>query len=184
MIKPKKAEGDILALFMRVLSVLMVFLMIGIMMYLGILNPSKFLPNTCFFGTPLLCRQGEIFANQRGTVQMTVVNNLGASIMVQGATLKTNYTKGCSVSPYICFDNEPDGKCIPGVDQLFDTQSGLNQTWEDGAAKRIVADCGAWALNLPPGEKIKFTLTMVWYPTSSGPTYRQPLTGQLYAEVQ
>jgi hypothetical protein len=187
MMETKKAAGSFVFIYTLILTVLMIFFMVGVMVYLGILNPAKFLPNTCFFGQPMLCRQGGIFVNQRGTIQMTVVNNLGRSIKVQSATLTTNFTKGCSVSPYICFDNVPpggDGKCIPGLDQRFDIQSGLNQTWEDDASKKIIADCGAWALNLPPGEKVKFTLTMEWYPAASDSTYAKPITGQLYAEVQ
>jgi hypothetical protein len=98
----KKAQGALEFLMTYGWAFLVILIMIGALAYFGVLNPTKFLPDRCQFGSQILCKQ-YIVKNCDGTavvasgcnaddptMSLQVTNNFGKNVYLCGATLQTD----------------------------------------------------------------------------------------------
>ncbi|MBN2457678.1 hypothetical protein JXB31_00935 [Candidatus Woesearchaeota archaeon] len=181
--RSRKAQGALEFLMTYGWAFLVILFMIGALAYFGVLNPSRFLPDRCNFGTPFLCKTDQVAvrAQNTDTVLATVINNYGSSIFVYNGTFTTDSAAITGGACLICLDTNSDGSCT-NADQNISTTGGAFE-WEEGKAYTIVTNCPG-AANLGSGSKIKFIFNVNWYPGSSSIAYKQTGGGEIYSAVQ
>jgi len=174
----KKAQGALEFLMTYGWAFLVILIMIGALAYFGILNPTRFLPERCDFGTQVLCKKDQfiVSASNTGTIIASVTNNYGSNINISNVNAIPDVPTTGHCVP--CFDTNGDAQCTAADDNLT---TGI--IWNAGASQSLVIDCSAGA-NYPTGEKIKVPITYDWYSTTAGPSFSKTQSGELYAAVQ
>ena len=136
----KKRKGQAAMEFLMTYgwAILVVLIAIGALAYFGVLNPSRYLPNSCIIGTGFGCEDYKVNAT---TVQLILINGLGEDLTATNVAIS-----GCTVSL------EADG----------------NDAWTDGSTLGgadgiTLAGC----TNGAAGSRFKEDVT-VTYTTSSG----------------
>ena len=177
-----KGQGALEFLMTYGWAFLVILIMIGALAYFGILNPSRFLPDRCDFGTQIQCSrdQFKINSSDADTMYATVTNNLGASIRTHSWTVTTDVV-GLNCNN-VWLDNATDTlPCAsPGC---VDLDASNNYIWKAGQSKRLVVDCTGGA-NLAKGDKVKLVFEYKYYSTSAGSDYTKTGGGEVYAAVQ
>lgn len=79
-------------------AILVVLIAIGALAYFGVLNPSRFLPNSCTVSNQFACETGDFLANSSG-VTVILRNGRGVDTNISNFTIKytdsTGATNGC-----------------------------------------------------------------------------------------
>ena len=77
-------------------AILVVLAAIGALSYFGILNPSRFTPDTCLASAPFSC-PGKPLVTSDGNITLSLVNGQGYSILVNASTMTYSVTMtGCT----------------------------------------------------------------------------------------
>ena len=184
----KKAQGALEFLMTYGWAFLVILIMIGALAYFGVLNPSRFLPDRCDFGTQVLCKENQ-FIIQNGnlavggdnTIIASLTNNVGANIQVYNWSASTDALGGLTCSD-ICFDDDSDNDCTVADTDLEGIAS-PGESWRAGQGKILIMNCGGAEI-LSPGDKIKFIINYKWYASSAGSTFSRDGSGEIYASVQ
>ena len=108
-------------------AILVVLAAIGALSYFGILNPSKFTPDTCLASSGFACPGKPIF-NASG-VAFTIVNGLGYPIVL------SNAAENLSVTPVGTFTGCSWAVCTQGTVNCYGTNS---QPIDDGSGVTVV----------------------------------------------
>ena len=74
----KRAQGALEFLMTYGWAFLVILIMIGALAYFGVLNPTKFLPERCQFGSQMAC--SDFIVHAGGAVTLKLQNNVGNSI--------------------------------------------------------------------------------------------------------
>jgi len=200
----KKAQGALEFLMTYGWAFLVILIMIGALAYFGILNPSKFLPDRCQFGSQVSCRQFVINSDDGTTgptMALEVTNNFGRSVYVYSPTLTTDDQNLGTTNAEITnaaaaagtfeagFDIGGDGNLSAADDITGNTWfmggavPGTDNLWEEGTTKTILLKIGGGA-NLVSGDKKKMTLCLKYHETSTTATYGKDICGEVYTNVQ
>ncbi|MBI5392973.1 hypothetical protein HZA96_03825 [Candidatus Woesearchaeota archaeon] len=176
--KNKKAQGALEFLMTYGWAFLVILIMIGALAYFGVLNPTKFLPDRCNFGTELSCKKGEFVINaaDANTIIVKLTNQFGTSIRVYGAIVTSD------------IEGFPECTFKLGADEIQKDAPKEGETtkfvWKDGESKELIADCiGASAL-LTPGDKVKIGVEFKWYPATSSQKFAKTISGELFTGIQ
>jgi hypothetical protein len=150
---------------------LVALIMIGALAYFGVLNPSKYLPERCNFGTQVSCN--DYFVKEINNsaadaeVSLRLVNNFGETVMVTSAIVNTS-----TPNPPGCVLYNP----VINASQSF--------TWRDGATADFMFDCGTMTdAGVVSGTKSKVGVELVYYAAKSSVEYSHTILGEIYAQV-
>jgi hypothetical protein len=140
-------------------ALLVILVMIGALVYFGLLNPSKVLPNRCEVATGFLCKDFQI--NAVGT-NISITNKIGEPIKDMSAMVRSDlstapasnvWTTDCVVSP--------------------------TSVATDG---QITISCPTLAFASLAGEKVKLDVQLFY--TKSRGSYNMTMQGTVYGPVQ
>ncbi len=133
-------------------AILVVLAAIGALSYFGILNPSKFTPDTCLASSGFACPGKPLVSND--TITFSIVNGLGYKVEFDSVTtiLSSTLVTACPVGTrkiYFCEQGNID--CTNESTALMDgVQDG------GGVTVRLEGCSGLSALNVVKGE-LKFS---------------------------
>ncbi len=172
----KKAQGALEFLMTYGWAFLVILVMIGALAYFGVLNPTKFLPDKCTFGTEVTCNQGEYIINAAATaVTAKLVNQFGSNVVVYGGSIESQDITGV--------DNANCGIYLDGT-LLDKAPDATKNGWAEGKSKTLTVVCKAAPAGLTAGEKVKIQMSFKWYPAKSTATFSHVITGEIFAAVQ
>ncbi|MBS3137892.1 hypothetical protein J4232_05645 [Candidatus Woesearchaeota archaeon] len=172
--KNKRAQGALEFLMTYGWAFLVILIMIGALAYFGVLNPTKFLPDRCNFGTELSCKKGEfvVKAATTDTILAKLTNQFGTSIKVYGAKVTTDIADGL-------------GNCTFKLDdKAVEDNANKSVVWKDGESRTLKVSCGAGDTALTAGDKIKLGIEFKWFPASSSKDFAKTMSGELFTGVQ
>jgi len=75
-------------------AILVVLIAIGALAYFGVLNPSRFLPNSCTVSNQFACETGDFLANSSG---VTIILRNGRGVDITNLYMVVNYTDATGV---------------------------------------------------------------------------------------
>lgn len=146
-------------------AILVVMVAIGALAYFGVLNPTKTLPDRCFFGSAFNCKDYQLSYTGGGIggtssfAKIDLTNNLGQSITVTGVS-GTYGSSTCS----------PTGMPVGGWTMSSD--SSIITTFECDFTSKVLAQ----------NNKAKISITLTYTLSSGG--YSHTANGEVYATVQ
>mgnify|MGYP001585907334 CR=1 FL=1 len=77
-------------------AILVVLIAIGALAYFGVLNPSRFLPNSCTISNQFACESGDFVAYSNGTVTLIIRNGRGVDTNI--IQFAVNYTNSAGIA--------------------------------------------------------------------------------------
>ncbi len=160
----KKGQGALEFLMTYGWAFLVILIMIGALAYFGILDPTKFLPDRCSFGSEVTCRDTAV--SSAGDVSLRLVNGLGISVQV----------KNFSIS-------NPDGFTCSNLN----TSISSNETfvWQRGETVDFLGTgCTGGGIQDAAGDKFKFNVKINWYDIKSNQNYMHTTEGEVFRGVQ
>lgn len=188
----KKAQGALEFLMTYGWAFLVILIMIGALAYFGILNPTRFLPDRCDFGTQILCKNNlyQIVSGTPNVIKASLTNNAGQDIVIPTGTMilftdalggfNCDGTVGADVMCIDAYGATPDDACGGAGDVDL---TAADFTWDAGRSATLYIECAGPGA-LPAGDKVKYTIEYDWYANSAGATYTKEGAGEIYAQVQ
>lgn len=151
---------------------LVILTMIGALAYFGVLNPKKFVPDTCTFGAAFICDDHVINTN---SVIVKLKNNV-ESINITGITL-TNTETGTEYNADDFTVLTTSSGCRTGTASMVCSAGSVMQLSFTTASTDGTPSFTA-------GEKLKFTVDIDYFQTKSGSTFGKSTGGDLVGTVQ
>ncbi|MFP4111670.1 MAG: hypothetical protein ACLFPQ_06660 [Candidatus Woesearchaeota archaeon] len=150
---------------------LVALIMIGALAYFGVLNPSRYLPERCNFGSEVTCSDFILDASGEDRVILRLTNNIGETVRVGEVNLTT-----------------PDGFNIPcdWDEQVAAGYPEFNYTWRDGETHNFEFNTQACELEdngIVPGTKSKVVVELTYWAAKSSPEFEHTINGEVYAQV-
>jgi hypothetical protein len=206
----RKAQGALEFLMTYGWAFLVILIMIGALAYFGVLNPNRFLPDRCTFGSQIICKTDQMVINNevQTTLLAVVTNNFGGDVRLYDGDIDSDVTALGDVDATcnLCFTTISTGVCIEPASDLdagpdwIDDNAGdvfylhgeasggpapsTNAViWPEGESRLISIGCDN-AASLSEGTKIKFVVKMKYYFTSSTAAYSKDISGDVFASVQ
>jgi len=147
---------------------LVILIMIGALSYFGVLNPSRFLPDKCIFGSGIGgCSDSAMVGNN---ILFKVYNNFGKDITLSttGTTVSvTGTTTPCAVNPALA--NRLNVSINGGA-----FANSINAVvWPSGAQAEFAFNCTSVSVGERPTAKITLAYTMV------GSSYPKTVDGEI-----
>ncbi|HLC72256.1 MAG TPA: hypothetical protein VJH37_01620 [Candidatus Nanoarchaeia archaeon] len=142
-------------------ALLVVLIAIGALAFFGVLNPSKFLPNSCTLTPGFACNDFKAAASD-DVITIVIQNGLGDNLN--------------SVSLNLLNSN-------PSCDGAFTQTTGTNATLNDGASATFTLDCTA-SSDLILGSKLKGDLQIGYIIGSGSNNISHAKVGQLVVGVE
>ena len=96
-------------------AILVVLIAIGALAYFGVLNPSRFLPNSCTISNQFACETGDFVVYSNGTVTLFLRNGRGVDTSI--STFAINYTNSLGAR----------ANCNTGTTVLWNVTDGQKQ---------------------------------------------------------
>jgi len=143
---------------------LVILIMIAALAYFGILSPSNLLPDRCNFGSEIECQDFQITYGgaSAGSIDLKLKNSVGEPIVIESITLSSE-----GANDYLCTD-EP----------------GVPQTWGSGDVTLLAwSDCNSDDAGVVAGEKFSVDVTIIYYTSKSGSTFKHTVEGDFFASV-
>ncbi len=162
-------------------AILVVLIAIGALAYFGVLNPARFLPNSCTLFPGLACTEFKV-ADGADEIRIFVRNGIGDTLNVQSGAISTWW--GQSANPAACtgvkgcLDNGAVCAVPPGTTAV----DLLTATYPigDGAQGIIVwTGCGGTGTS---GSRLKTDLSFTYILGTTGLSHTR--TGSLVAQVE
>lgn len=188
MMNGKKAQGALEFLMTYGWAFLVILIMIGALAYFGVLNPTKFLPERCSFGTQFMCKDYQLAtgASAPQNLIMLLQNNLGSSIAIDisvNGGFDVSNTEGfsCGALASGAITNR-DGTPLP-----TDTANPTNPIVGDGQTFLVTfaaGTCTGGALESSGGSKFKTDVELYYYDPRSGPSFGHTVKGEIFATVE
>ncbi len=160
----KKAQGALEFLMTYGWAFLVILIMIGALAYFGVLNPTRFLPERCSFGTQLGC-EDYILDGEAGSVKLKIRNNLAYTINISAIEV-----------------TDPDNQFTCATGAATDDGTGIVQI-ESGSTGDLETQTTCTG-SIPTGSKYKVYPMITYYDVRSGEAFAHDITGELFAEVQ
>ncbi|MBU0471382.1 MAG: hypothetical protein KKF89_06085 [Nanoarchaeota archaeon] len=162
---------------------LIILVMIGALAYFGVLNPTRFVPDTCTFSGAFMCEDSVITGPTTDSVVIKLRNSV-EEVQVTAITL-TDMDTG--IDTYLVTDFMLAGDGAGCSATVF----GGPMTVKASSVCTLTLTRGAIAtgsmLTLPDfaaGVKKKVKIDMTYYSTSSGASFTKTSTGEVVATVQ
>ncbi len=112
----RKAQGALEFLMTYGWAFLVILIMIGALAYFGVLNPNRFLPDRCTFGSQIICKTDQMVMNNELTTTMlaVVTNNFGGDVRLYDGDIDSDVTALGDVDAEcnLCFSNISTGQCV------------------------------------------------------------------------
>ena len=145
---------------------LVILVMIGALAYFGVLNPRRFLPEKCVFGTGIgTCDDYAVESGTPGILKIQVVNGFGKNIMVREVDVPSGIGTDCD-SPVCQNYNGPLGTCPDGTE--------TNEVpWQSEDSMYFEVRC----VEITAGDNIKVPVNIVYY--ESSPIYLKTVHGDI-----
>ena len=143
-------------------AILVVLIAIGALAYFGVLNPSKFLPNSCTIAPGVACTEFKA-TNTNSNITLILSNGKGVDLNFTGVTFRASASQSCSaLSP------------------------GASVTIADGGTGAIsIANCNAQAAGMvgSVGSRLKADISLTYI--ESGSTLGQRVfSGSMVTKVE
>ncbi len=175
----KKAQGALEFLMTYGWAFLVILIMIGALAYFGVLNPTKFLPERCTFGSQFLCKDYLITGGaSSANVTVKLQNNLGQAIYVINSTLDVSSQEGFGdCTAYGAFDNTD-------VDVAYDAALAVGTAISDGGFFTIKAiECTSLG-GMTGGSKYKLAVNIPYFAATSSDDFSHTVQGEVFANVE
>ena len=173
MVVKKKAQSALEFLTTYGWAFLVILIMIGALSYFGVLDPSRFLPDKCIFGTGVgACQDYTITTG--GNIIFKLINNLGIPVNLQSGTATvTGLTSPCSTP--IVMGNVTNSVATNSTGAISPTlgQAGYVPTWNASAILLVNVTGCAPAV----GERPDVQVTLTYIPVGS--SYTKAVTGDV-----
>ncbi len=106
-------------------AILVVLIAIGALAYFGVLNPSRYLPNSCTITPGIACNDFKLSTASGGSVQLIMRNGAGSdwgniSVAISGCTASTEADGGFGATDDVWID----GTILGGSDGITLTSCG------------------------------------------------------------
>jgi len=201
--RTKKGQGALEFLMTYGWAFLVILIMIAALTYFGVLNPSKWLPDRCNFGSDTTCEKGAfaIFAVQgdcggadvgcagagltgADTIRLVLKNNLGQSVYVTDGDVESEVLTWVPATPGVSGD-EFFVITTEDQDDINELNGAVDDTvlWPDGTKMTVGIDADDGD-NLVSGDKVKISVSFKWFPLGSDDSYAHTTKGEIYAVVQ
>ena len=154
---------------------LVILIMIGALAYLGVLRPSKVLPDRCTFGTEINCvdfRIGYGTDGTDGTFDIRLKNNMGEPIIIPVIeddivlTTESSTIYSCTLSSIT--GGSAAGAFTWGTDTIVDIS---------------FTGCNTAAVGFVEGDKAKVLLTIDFHLAKTSSTYLRQVAGEVFTTV-
>ena len=177
----KKAQSALEFLMTYGWAFLVILIMIGALAYFGVLNPQKFLPDRCNFGTQINCNTDLVVVKAaiNPTVIARLVNGVGQKISLTGVTVTTPTV--CLGTCTVCLGDPTTKTCTSADTNRVDGTN--SQQWDNGAPKNLVISC-ATGTSLSAGTKVRLDVNGQWLVSGADAAFAKPVAGEIYASVQ
>jgi hypothetical protein len=155
---------------------LVILVMIGALAYFGVLNPQKFLPERCQFGSEFKCKDYRVVRDTDGASAGVLNGNVSMDVVT---------AIGKTIDPVIKVNASSETKNLGYVDEKTckaTHQDGTSVTaYQPGDTIRVT--CNLTMAKLPPvGDKIRVGLDVTW--KELGGSFGHKTSGEVYANVQ
>ncbi len=160
----KKGQGALEFLMTYGWAFLVILIMIGALAYFGILDPTKFLPDRCSFGSEVTCRDTSV--SSIGNVSLRLVNGLGISVNVTDFQI-----------------SNPDGfNCTARRTSVSNSDTFI---WQRGETVDFIGmNCAGGGIADAAGDKFKFNVKIDWFDIKSNANYMHTTDGEVFRGVQ
>lgn len=142
---------------------LVALIAIGALAYFGVLNPSKYTPKRCNFGSEVQCNDYRIGlvggASGAPNITMRLTNGMGKTVNVTAIDVTNTASNRLTCA------------------------SPNSLLWYDGEVKDFSIACTVGTGGLIIGEKAKVQIKMTYYDIISGSSYIHKVNGEIYNEV-
>jgi len=158
-IKSSKAQAALEFLTTYAWAFIVIGIVVAAVIYFGVTNPSRILPDRCNFNAGFGCEAYTI--GSAGGVRTLLRNNLGEPVTVTGIAISTeNGAYTCTASP-------------------------ANPTnWAAGTTQDLAwTGCDAAAAGFSSGDKGKLFLRLSYYETRDGAAFGKIADGEMYTAV-
>ena len=155
--KKERAQTKIGSLFIWIIIILCVFTTFSLLSYFGVFHPKNLMPSTCSFGQDIKCLSYSLYTNG---IELTLESRLSSPVMVTNITVH---------------QKERSASCNSSIS---------TSPWIAREQANAVMLCDFSALNLTMGFKHRLDLTIIYYPTQSGPPFGKELSGKLFTTYQ
>lgn len=183
----KKAQGALEFLMTYGWAFLVILIMIGALASFGVLNPSKFLPDKCQFGTEISCKRGEFIINNdvANTIVAKIVNNFGYNVKIYDAKVTSDVSVFSNVNCItIGIEKAPESAGQEALFYNINNPDPANAvSWKEGEAVKLIMDC-ATADGLVEGDKVKLQIAFKWFPATSDASFSHTMNGEIFSAVQ
>jgi hypothetical protein len=138
-------------------------MIIAALSYSGILNPNRYLPDKCTFGSQIYCSD-YLVSQTDNQIRLSLVNNIGEKINLTSAQVYT-----------------PQGTIIS-----CDTPLAVNDYWKDSYSNDLLfTNCGDLSsYGLIQGDKSKVYFSLTYYAIESAPEYDHKIIGELFSKIE
>lgn len=182
----KKAQSALEFLMTYGWAFLVILIMIGALAYFGVLNPQKFLPDRCNFGTQINCDTDYVAVKKSATPSpplliARLVNGVGKDIGIYGLTVTTPTVPTLSCSA--CLADPANTACpVGGINLVGAAHPGVK--WENGRPKNLIVHSCTGGDALSVGSKVRLEVTGSWVVSGADAAFAKALAGEIYASVQ
>ncbi|NQU98897.1 hypothetical protein HQ533_05515 [Candidatus Woesearchaeota archaeon] len=157
---------------------LVILVMIGALAYFGVLNPSRFVPDTCTFSGTFMCEDAVAAA---GSVTVKLRNNVEAITLTEIRLIDTDSATTYTIDAAGEWDDGITLGC--GIPDALATTAVCNA----GEVFQVVfnlASSEVPAAAFIVGTKKKFSVDFDYYVTTSGATFTKSTGGDIVGTVQ
>ena len=173
----KRAQGALEFLMTYGWAFLVILIMIGALAYFGVLNPTKFLPERCQFGSQMACKDYKM--SNAGPINLRLQNNIGNSIAIEGTSVTA-------------LDEDGDPLCAVGATIAPAASTASPYTLDFTATVIPEGDtflmdfstCTFATAGASVGSKFKVEVELSYYDPRSGPTFDHTLSGEIFATIE
>jgi len=137
---------------------LVIIILIGVLVYLGVLSPTKFLPDKCEFGSEFGCIDYVVSSNG---LQVKLKNNIGHSVVIENLSVYSEK----SDEPITCLS--PVAGMVLAPEEILDTPVSCSFSGEE----------------ITQGEKAKLNLEVKYHATESSALFSKSVKGTVQIKV-
>lgn len=164
----KKAQAAMEFLMTYGWAILVVLVAIGALAYFGVLNPSRFLPESCTISSQFSCDEFKADNLDAGNVQIYVRNGRGSGVTISGGD--------------ITLTEQDSDVCAAVTENVVEADLTDDETIADGARGQWVWTCNDITAATSEGTKFKAAISFTY--TESGDTLSHTATGDITTKVE
>ena len=153
---------------------LVILVMIGALSYFGVLDPSRFLPDKCIFGTGFGTCADSMASISSGNISIILINGLGKDITVTNVSFSSQGVgSNCPAAYQVCVGNKAGQ-----VNENATNWCNLNAStiWKADAKATLNLPC-----QVASGDKPKFKVSFQY--VELGRSYNHTINGDVQVKV-